>query len=340
MKKVEGFLGVLLIFVIFISCSGAAGTASSGTVAAADASEMKLRWGHTHVPGTPIDLGTKRFSELMKEATKGAIIVDCYGSSQLGNERDLIEGVGIGAIDFTCVSGALTNFSKAFLVFDLPFLVVNTPEGKKKAYAIFDGAIGREVLDSLVPKGIRGLSYWENGFRNVINSKRDIKVPADLRGLKIRTMENELHLAYYNALGATPISMASSEAFMALSQGVIDGMDNNVTALYSQKTYETAKHLTLTSHVYTPQTVMMNLNLYNSLSSEHKQTVDRIVDEVRDWERQVSVQDVNASVKGMTDGGATVIEDLDFDLWRKACAPVYDSYRDKVNSAHLDAFLK
>jgi tripartite ATP-independent transporter DctP family solute receptor len=334
MKKVAGCLVVLLTFGILISCSGA-----SGTAAATAASEVKLRWGHTHVPGTPIDLGTKRFSELMKEATKGAIVVDCYGSSQLGNERDLIEGVSMGTIDFTCVSGALTNFSKAFLVFDLPFLVVNTPEGKRKAYAIFDGTIGREVLDSLAPKGIRGLSYWENGFRNVINSKKDVKVPADLKGLKIRTMENELHLAYYNALGANPISMASSEAFMALSQGVIDGMDNNVTALYSQKTYESAKHLTLTSHVYTPQTVMMNLNLYNSLSTENRKILDRIVDEVRDWERQVSVEDVNASVKGMRDGGTAVIEDLDFDLWRKACADIYDSYRDKVNPAHLDAFL-
>ena len=323
-----------LIFVLLVSFVYAGGGGEAAT------SEMKLQWGHTHVPGTPVDLGAKRFSEKMKEATKGAIIIDCFGSSQLGNERDLIEGASMGTVDFTCVSGALTNFSTAFFVYDLPFIVMNTPEGKKKAYSVLDGQIGREILDSLAPKGIKGLSYWENGFRHVINSKRVVKTPADLKDLKIRTMENELHLAYYKALGASPVSIASSEAFMALQQGVIDGMDNNATALNSQKAYEAAKFFTLTSHFYTPQTVMMHLNLYNSFSPDLRATLDKTMTEVRDWERQVSVEDTKESLKKMQAGGATITEDLDYDLWRRSCAKVYDDYRDKVNAAHLNAFIK
>jgi tripartite ATP-independent transporter DctP family solute receptor len=332
---------LLVVLASFLTgCARSGGEASTASSAGSSSAPMRLRWGMANPAGAPLDLGAKRFSQLLQEATSGAIIIDTYPQAQLGNERDLIEGVSLGSIDFCHVSGALTNFSSAFLTFDLPYIVKNTPEGLKKAYAVLDGPIGREVLDTLLAKDIKGLAFWYAGFRNVLNSRKNVRTPDDIKGLKIRTMENELHLAFYNAEGAIPVAIASSEAFTALQQGVIDGMDNNINSFYTQKAYEAAKYMSLTNHIYTPASILTNLTLYNSFTPEQRQAVDRIATEVRDWERNVGEQDDIASVKALRDQGVTVIDDIDYDLWQKACSSIYEEYRGRVNQKHLAAFLE
>jgi tripartite ATP-independent transporter DctP family solute receptor len=300
---------------------------------------QKLRWGMATPVGMPLYDAANRFAELFREATNGAIVIDTFPQAQLGNERDLIEGTSMGTIDFCNVSGALTNFSDAFLTFDLPFIVKNTDAGLKKAYDIFDGSVGREALDTLRTHDIMGLGYWEGGFRHCINSKRDVRIPQDIKGLKIRTMENEIHLEYYNAEGAIPIAIASSEAFTALQQGVIDGMDNNIFSFVGMRVYEVAKHLSLTSHVYTPAVIMMNLNLFNSFTPEQRDSLVRIEKDVKAWQRKFAFEFDKKAMQQLKDAGVSIIDDIDFNLWQEACAGVYDLYRDKVNQQHLNAFL-
>jgi tripartite ATP-independent transporter DctP family solute receptor len=338
-KKMKKAICMIFAAAILFSmgCSRSSENSSAST---AGAGATHLRWGMANPAGAPLDLGAKRFSQLFQEATNGAIIIDTYPQAQLGNERDLIEGVSLGSIDFCHVSGALTNFSSAYLTFDLPYMVKNTPEGLKKAYAVLDGPIGQEVLDSLLSKDIKGLAFWYAGFRNMLNSRKDVRTPADIKGLKIRTMENELHLAFYNSVGAVPVAIASSEAFTALQQGVIDGMDNNINSFYTQKAYEAAKYMSLTNHIYTPASILMSLKLYNSFTPEQQKTVERIAVEVRDWERQIGVEDDLKSVQALREQGVTVIDDIDYDVWQKSCSNIYDEYRGKINQKYLDAFLK
>jgi tripartite ATP-independent transporter DctP family solute receptor len=343
-EKMKGVKLTVMVLLVGLLATGSlfagGGGEGDGSDSKAASGPTRLRWGMANPAGAPLDLGAKRFSQLFQEATKGAVIIDTYPQAQLGNERDLIEGVSLGSVDFCHVSGALTNFSSAFLTFDLPYMVKNTPEGIKKAYAVLDGPIGREVLDSLRPAGIKGLSFWYAGFRNMLNSRKNVRTPAEIKGMKIRTMENELHLAFYKAVGATPVAIASSEAFTALQQGVIDGMDNNVNSFYTQKAYEAAKFMSLTNHIYSPATILMNLKLYDSYSPEWQQAIDRIAAEVRDWERNLGVEDDKKSIQGMREKGVTVIEDIDYDIWQKACSSIYTEYRGKINQKYLDAFLK
>jgi tripartite ATP-independent transporter DctP family solute receptor len=300
---------------------------------------MKLRWGNAAPLGAPLDEGARRFAKRMEEETKGAIHIDVYAQSQLGNERDLIEGISMGTVDFCHVTGALTNFSPAFLTFDLPYIMFNTPEGKKKAFAVLDGPVGREVLDTLLSKGIKGLCFWDGGFRNFLNSKRAVKVPGDIKDLKIRTMENETHLAFYKTVGAQPVAMSGTEAFTALQQGVIDGMDNILSSFYLQKAYEVAPFVTLSNHMYSPAAILTNLNFYNSLSDDHRKTLDTLIIEVQGWERDLCAKIDIDSIEGMKKEGATIVE-VDYDVWAKASQEVHQLYKDKINQKHLDAFLK
>jgi tripartite ATP-independent transporter DctP family solute receptor len=337
MKKITCFL-MILVMAAFISCSR-----SSGTVAGADSGApavQKLRWGMATAIGVPLYDAAHRFADMFKEATNGSIVIDVYPQAQLGNERDLIEGVSMGTIDFCNVSGALTNFSSAFLTFDLPFIVKNTDAGLKKAYGVFDGPVGREVLDSLKTHDILGLGFWEGGFRHCLNSKRDVRTPNDIKGLKIRTMENEIHLAYYNAEGAIPVAIASSEAFTALQQGVIDGMDNNLYSFVGLKAYEAAKHLSLTSHFYSPAVIMMNFSLFNSFTAEQRDSVFKIEKDVKAWQRDLALEFDKKAMQEMRAAGVVIIDNIDYEIWQKACSGVYDLYRDKIDQKHLDAFLK
>jgi tripartite ATP-independent transporter DctP family solute receptor len=338
-KLICTVLAIVVILLVSCSPSSQNSSASAGGTSSVQA-PTHLRWGMANPAGAPLDLGAKRFSQLFQEATGGAFIIDTYPQAQLGNERDLIEGVSLGSVDFCHVSGALTNFSSAYLTFDLPYIVKNTPEGLTKAYAVLDGPIGREVLDSLLAKDIKGLAFWYAGFRNMLNSRKNVRTPDDIKNLKIRTMENELHLAFYNSVGAVPTAIASSEAFTALQQGVIDGMDNNINSFYTQKAYEAAKYMSLTNHIYTPASILMGLKLYNSFTPEQQQAVERIAAEVRDWERQIAIEDDISSIKALRENGVTVIDDIDYDAWQKACSSVYDQYRGRINQKYLDAFLK
>jgi tripartite ATP-independent transporter DctP family solute receptor len=299
---------------------------------------MQLKWGNAAPLGAPLDDGARYFAKLMDEQTQGAIHIDVYSQSQLGNERDLIEGISMGTVDFCHVTGALTNFSAAFLTFDLPYIMLNTPEGKKKAFAVLDGPVGREVLDTLLAKDIKGLCFWDGGFRNFLNSKRAVKVPDDLTGIKIRTMENETHLAFYKTVGAQPVAMSGTEAFTALQQGVIDGMDNILSSFYLQKAYEIATYVTLSNHIYSPAAILTNLNLYNSLPEEHRRTLDRLIIEVQGWERDLCTKIDLDSIESMKKEGATIIE-VDYTEWMKASQKVHELYKDRVDQKHLAAFL-
>jgi len=226
------------------------------------AQTINLKLGHAVAPEHPYHLGAVKFAELVAQRTSNKVKIDVYPSTQLGNERDMVEGLQLGTIDLVVTStGPLGGFVPRMFVVDLPFLF----RDREHAYKVLDGPIGRELLDAFSPKEIKGLAFWENGFRQITNNVRPIEKPEDLKGIKIRTMENKVHLAAFRAFGASPTPMAWSEVYTALQQKTIDGQENPIAIIYTQKVYEVQKYLTLTGHFYSPTPLLMSLKVFNAL---------------------------------------------------------------------------
>ena len=249
------------------------GLAMVGASAAMVAAEAKYAYklGHSVSEKHPYHLGAVRFKEIVEKETKGDVTVSVFPNNQLGTgERDLLEGLQLGTVDFYVGStGPMSGFEKKFMLFDFPFLF----KSKRHVYGVLDGKIGAYVMGLLDKQGMKGLAWCENGFRHVTNSKRPIAVPADAKGLKLRTMENKVHMAIWKALGADPTPMAWGEIFTALQQGTVDGQENPIPVIYTSKIYEVQKHLSLTGHVFSPAMIIMSKAKFDALPKEYQDIV-------------------------------------------------------------------
>ncbi len=243
-----------------------------------------LKLGHAVAPEHPYHLGAVRYSELIAQRTQNKVRIEVFPSTQLGNERDMVEGLQLGTIDLVVTStGPLGGFVPRMFVVDLPFLF----RDREHAYRVLDGPIGRELLDAFSAKGIKGLAFWENGFRQITNSVRPIEKPEDLKGIKIRTMENKVHLSAFRAFGASPTPMAWSEVYTALQQKTIDAQENPIAIVYFQKIYEVQKYLSLTGHFYSPTPLLMSLKAFNKLPQDFQKVMLNTALECATYERNL-----------------------------------------------------
>jgi len=245
---------------------------------------VSLKLGHAVAPEHPYHLGAVKFAELVAQRTGNKVKIDVYPSTQLGNERDMVEGLQLGTIDLVVTStGPLGGFVPKMFVVDLPFLF----RDREHAYKVLDGPIGREIFEAFSAKGIKGLAFWENGFRQITNNVRPIEKPEDLKGIKIRTMENKVHLASFRAFGASPTPMAWSEVYTALQQKTIDAQENPIAIIYYQKIYEVQKYLALTGHFYSPTPLLMSLKAYLALPKDIQKIMDDAAIECATYERNL-----------------------------------------------------
>jgi tripartite ATP-independent transporter DctP family solute receptor len=304
--------------------------------ATAWADKLVFRINHTLDPTSHYHKGLLKLDELLKEKTKGDLSLDIYHSSQLGSERDAIEGVSVGTLEMTLVSSApLANFTKAFMVFDLPFII----KDRKKAYAWMDGPEGKKILDSVLSKNMVGLSIWENGFRNLTNSKRGVVKPEDVKGLKIRLMENAIHLATFKLIGAYPTPIPMGELFTALQQKTVDGQENPLVIIYTSKLYEVQKYLTLSGHFYAPAILLINKEVWDKkMSAEQRSIMTECVALARDWERNYC-QEVESKMLAELKSRGMEVAEPDKALWAKALAPVYAEFEPVIGKAAIDSLL-
>ena len=237
------------------------------------ASAVEIKLGHVD----PADVCVSKkgaagatFKGLVEGATGGSVNVKVFPASQLGNERELIEGTKIGTIQMSFVSGAIAGFYKEAQVLDIPYLFSSGPV----AWKVMDGPFGQEMAADILQKtGMRVLAYGETGFRNFTNSSRPIKSPADMKGLKIRVMETPVYVNMVKALGAAPTPIAWSEVYTALQQKVVDGQENPVATIMQAKLYEVQKYLTLDGHSYGVDFFLINDKFYRSLPQETQQII-------------------------------------------------------------------
>lgn len=299
------------------------------------AAKHAIRFATSIEPDSHYANGMRKFKELAEKYSNGAIEVQLFYSGQLGGERDLVEALGMGLLEMAiCSSAPLVNFSKDFMVFDLPFLVTD----RAKAFAVLDGPVGRKILASMESKGVKSLGFWENGFRNITNSKRPIKVPEDLKGIKIRTMENPIHMDLFRTMGANPTPMAWGELFLALQQGTVDAQENPLIIIETSKYPEVQKYLTLTGHVYAPSVVSIAKSVFDSYPKDIQEAILRAEKEARDWEREFCIQKDKELVAVLVKQGMEVFE-VDKAVWAKAAAPVYEHFKNEINQEYVKAML-
>ncbi|HLL51639.1 MAG TPA: TRAP transporter substrate-binding protein, partial [Thermomicrobiales bacterium] len=208
------------------------------------------------------------FAKEVEARTGGRYRIQNFYAGALGAERESIEAVQLGTLDLVMTStGPLPNFVPEVAILDIPFLFRDYAHAR----AVLDGPIGQELLAKFETKGLKALAWGENGFRHMTNSKHPVQGPGDLKGLKLRTMENPIHIQAYKGFGIIPTPMAITEVFTALQQGTVDGQENPISVIQSQKFDQVQKHLTLTGHVYSPAVILMRKAAFDKLAPADKQ---------------------------------------------------------------------
>lgn len=225
--------------------------------------------------------GLLEFKRLVEEATEGDIYVETYHSSQLGDDRSMMEALQLGSQEVTIPSTApITNFVEEYAVLDFPFLFPN----EDVAMDVLNGEIGDRLLDMLEDQEMMGLAWWENGYRDLTNSVRGVATAEDFDGLTLRTMENEVHLAAFQELGANPTPMAFGELFTAMQQGTVDGQENPLATIYLEGFYEVQDHYSDTNHVYSPFVFLMSKQFYDGLPEDYQEIVRSAAQEAGEYQ--------------------------------------------------------
>ena len=223
--------------------------------------------GHTLSDSSHYSVGADAFEDTLERLSDGEFEVVEHPSGSLGGERAMIEGLQIGTVDVVITStGPLGNFVPESYVLDLPFLF----KDYEQARCVLDGEIGQDLLNKMSDHNLVGLAWSENGFRHMTNSVRPVSGPADAKGLKVRTMENKVHMEAFEQMGVHPTPMAFPEVFTALQQGTVDGQENPITVIVATKFWEVQDHLSLTGHVYSPAAVLASPVLLDGLTEEER----------------------------------------------------------------------
>lgn len=246
-------------------------TAAILAAIAAPATAEEIKIGYALAEDSHYGVAARAFEESLTAALGDQFSFQHFPSSGLGGEREVVEGVQLGTVQMTIVStGTLSNFVPESGVFDVPFLFDSLDHARK----VLDGEIGQEMLAKFDDAGLHALAWGEQGFRHITNNRGPISTPEDTSGLKIRTMENPVHITAFEALGAAPTPMAWPEVIGALQQGAIDGQENPLSVIVSAKLSEVQKYLTLDGHVYSPALILISPQLWGNLDDEQKAAFD------------------------------------------------------------------
>jgi len=334
-KWISGILTASIVALSLTACGGG-GQPNNEGAAPAPEGVRTIRAGIGLNDQHPQFKGLEKFKEIVERETNGAIKVENYHSGQLGDDRTMMEALQLGTQEMTSPSTApIANFVPAFSVFDIPFLFPNEEVADK---VLLEGPIGQELLDMLPAQGMIGLAYWENGFRDLTNNKHEVKTVADFKNLKIRTMENQLHLAAFRALGANPTPMAFSELFTAMQQGTVDGQENPIATIYLQKYNEVQKYLSLTHHVYSPFVLILSKKFWDESTPEQQEIMKKAAKEAGDYERKL-VREANSKytddlkAAGMV---VTEISEADRAEMKKITDSVLPQFVDKIGKDIVD----
>ncbi|WP_299820701.1 TRAP transporter substrate-binding protein [uncultured Roseibium sp.] len=266
-----------------------------------------------------------RFAEELQERLGDADKVEFYADAQLGDEKELMQKLRLGTVQFTLISSIMTNVAPEFALFDMPFLV----QDREHLKAIDKNLVRTELAPKAEAAGLHVISTWENGFRQITNSKKPINVPADLDGLKIRTPSSEWRVAMFKEWGANPTPMAFSEVFVALQTGTMDGQENPLTNIVGANFQEVQGYLSLTGHVYSPTYLTTGAGTWGKMSDGVKAIVGEVASEVQDWSLAQGEKADSELVDKVRAAGVEV-NVADKAAFVAASVPIYEAFAAKV----------
>ncbi|MFC5067119.1 TRAP transporter substrate-binding protein [Flaviflagellibacter deserti] len=277
----------------------------STSTLAADVKERTLKFGYSTFEAHPLGQGANKFVELVGKKSDGKIKMKVYPATQLGSETQTISATQGGVQDIVGTSTApLTGLVKEYAIFDFPFLFANA----KEADAVVDGPVGQTLLAKLSEKNLAGLCFFENGFRNVTNSKRPITKGEDVAGLKIRTMQNPVYIDSFKALGANAVPMPWPEVYTALESGAIDAQENPYGIISVNKLNEVQKYISVTKHAYSPWAMIMSKKLWDDLSNDERKIFVDSCNEAKEFQRKFSREEDAKIVADLKSKGMAINE--------------------------------
>ncbi|AIC93371.1 TRAP transporter substrate-binding protein [Shouchella lehensis] len=265
------------------------------------------------------------FADRLEEETDGSIHVEVYTNSQIGGDRELFEGMQFNTIQAATMStGPIAQFAPTFNVLELPFLFENESE----AYELLDGPIGEELLLELEAQKVVGINYFENGFRVLTNNVKEIKELEDVKGIDLRTLENQWHMQIWSELGANPTPMNYSELYIGLEQGTIAGQENPIGNVVNSHFYEVQQYLTMTNHIYNASPFMVSKAFWEILTPQERQAIEEVADEVQASQRLANQEEARVSRAYLEEKGITITEltDKERERWIEASNPVRERF--------------
>ncbi|MFB3817265.1 MAG: TRAP transporter substrate-binding protein [Candidatus Methylomirabilales bacterium] len=287
---------------------------------AAQAGERTIKVGIGHAPTHSFVKASEKFKEMVEKRSHGQLKVEIYPSSQLGGEREMQEMVALGTLEMS-VSGITVIYEPLYALLEAPFLYRDRDHIKK----VMASPVVAELGEALLKKGIRYVGFYENGFRNITNSKRPIHAPADVRGLKIRTPENLAQIETFKALGAVATPMAFSELYNALAQGVVDGQENPLQNIWNGKFYEVQKHLAITGHIYNSAYILASEKFWSGLPADLRTIAQESIQAASSLQLEM-VANLDKQLLGDMKAKGMQVTTPDPEAFRKATAPAYDVF--------------
>ncbi|MGP4078621.1 TRAP transporter substrate-binding protein DctP [Pseudalkalibacillus sp. R45] len=323
-KGVILFAVFALMMGVIVGCS----SETEGNVSDGENESVTIKVGHIAPDEHSYTKGLEQFAKAVEKETDGKVKFEIYGGGQLGGEREVVEQVQLGTLDMTLVTaGPVGNFVDKFSVLEMPFLFRDIDH----VYKTLDGEIGKELMDLIDEQGFKTLGLWENGFRHLTTKEQQIKSPDDTKGLKMRTVENDIYVGTYQSIGADATPIAFPEVYTSLQQGVVDGMDVSYGVMHSTKMYEVQENLSEVGIYYASAPLLINQAKFESLSEDVQKVLVEKGNEFTDIQRKINQDMEDEQKKDLKDKGIEIVEksDVDIEAFEKAVEPVYQKNEDR-----------
>lgn len=344
MKKTLVFVLIMATVLSLAACSGSASPASPAVPAAPAAAKpaentggtdytkgkpVAIKIAHVSQQGVPIDVTARKMGETLAEKSGGRIKTTVFPASQLGNNTENLEQLQLGTLEMTISSVAfLGGFTKKTQLLDLPYLF----KSNGAAQEILDGKVGQTMMADLENSGFHGIGWFATGWRH-LTANKEIRKPADIKGMKVRVMENQMHIDHFNQLGASAIPMAFSELYTALQNGTMDCQENPFANIDGNRLYEVQKYIIMTGHIYDTSPLLCSKTWWGSLTAADQELIQSVTTESVKFERELSAQNEKDLQKKLGENGKNVVVELTADeraAFRTAAQPVYDKYTESI----------
>ncbi|MBW1700413.1 MAG: TRAP transporter substrate-binding protein [Deltaproteobacteria bacterium] len=308
----------------------------TGTTVWAGPVVLKFGWTTAEGKTDPYAIIARQFKKALEEIAPGQFEVQLFPNRQLGDEKEMLEGLSFGTLDSAVITNSpISRIAKSFQVNDMPFIYAS----EEQAHKVLDGPIGQKLMKSLEKQNIIGLGFAEGGYRQMINNVRQIYMPKDVSGIKWRVMPNPVYIGMFRSLGGNAVPMAWGEVFTAMQQKTIDGLEIPIAVIYSNHYYEVAKYLSITNHTYSALGLLISKRKYDRLTPDQQDAVKKAARKAIAIQRQMNKENIEILIGKIKEKGMRVNAVRDPSSFRSKVKPVYEKFRDSIGSELLDSVL-